>query len=137
MKDRGKTREQLVSENEELQRRVAAMESIEAERSRREEDLRRSEAKWRSVAENSPLFVAVVDQSGMIQFLNRFRPGFEPATVLGRPFYDFIQPQYHAVARKCLEHVFQTGEGGILRKRRCRGGWHIVRLCDRRWPSDC
>ena len=51
MKDRGKTREQLVSENEELQRRVVAMESIEAERSRREEDLRRSEAKWRSVAE--------------------------------------------------------------------------------------
>ena len=111
MKDQDKTREQLVSENEELRRRVAAMESIEAERSRREEHLRRSEAKWRSVAENAPLFVAVVDQSGTMQFLNRFRPGFEPATVLGRPFYDFLQPQYHAVARKCLEHVFQTGEG--------------------------
>ena len=109
MKD--KTREQLVSENEELRRRVAAMESIEAERSQRDKDLRRSEAKWRSVAENSPLFVSVVDRLGMIQFLNRFRPGFEPATVLGRPIYDFIQPQYYAVARKCLEHVFQTGEG--------------------------
>jgi PAS domain S-box-containing protein len=99
-----KTRDQLIAENQELRRRVAAMQSVEAE-------LRHSEAKWRSVAENAPLFVSVVDQSGTMQFLNRFRPGFEPATVLGRAIYDFIQPQYHAVARQCLEHVFKTGEG--------------------------
>jgi PAS domain S-box-containing protein len=42
---------------------------------------------------------------------NGVRPGLEPTTVIGRPIYDFIQPQYHAAARKCLEHVFQTGEG--------------------------
>ena len=34
MQDQDKTREQLVSENEELRRRVATMESSEAERSR-------------------------------------------------------------------------------------------------------
>ena len=89
MKDQDKTKQQLIEE-------LA--------------DLRRSEAKWRSVAENAPLFMAVVDRSGKMQFLNRFRPGFEPDTVLGRDFCDFLQPEFHAVARKCLEHVFQTGE---------------------------
>jgi PAS domain-containing protein len=64
MKD--KTKEQLVAENEELRRGVAAVEGVAAE-------LRRSEAKWRSVAENAPLFVAVVDQSGTMQYLNRVR----------------------------------------------------------------
>ena len=73
-------------------------------------ELRRSEAKWRSVAENAPLFVAIVDQSGTIQFLNRFQAGFEPATVIGRPIYDFLQTQHHTDPRKCLELVFQTGE---------------------------
>ena len=34
MKDQDKTKQQLIAENEELRRRVAAMESIEAERSR-------------------------------------------------------------------------------------------------------
>ena len=104
MREPDKTREQLVAENEELRRRVAALESVETE-------LRRSETKWRSVAENAPLFVVVVDQSGKIEFHNRFQPGFTPETVLGRPIYDFLQPQSHAAARKSLEHVFQTGEG--------------------------
>jgi PAS domain S-box-containing protein len=90
MKDRDKTKEQLIEELAELRLR---------------------EAKWRSVAENTPLFVAVVDQSGKIEFHNRFQPGFTPETVLGRPIYDFLQPESHAIARHCLEHVFQTGEG--------------------------
>jgi PAS domain S-box-containing protein len=111
MKDQDKTKQQLIAENEELRRRLAAQEGAEAERSRAAEDLRRSEAQWRSVAENAPLFVAVVDRLGKMESLNRFRLGFEPATVLGRPIYDFLQPEYHDLARKCLEHVFQTGEG--------------------------
>ena len=89
MKDQDKTKRQLIEELAEL---------------------RRSEAKWRSVVENAPLFVAVVDRSGKMEFLNRYRPGFDPATVIGRPIYDFLQPQSHAVARECLEHVFQTGK---------------------------
>jgi PAS domain S-box-containing protein len=110
MRDDAKTKNQLIDELEELRGRVAALEGVDAERSRAVEVLHRSEAKWRSVAENAPLFVAVVDQFGKMQFLNRYRPGFEPATVLGRDFCDFIQPEYHAIARECLKHVFQSSE---------------------------
>jgi PAS domain S-box-containing protein len=96
MNDQKKTSEQLIAENEELRQRISALQS--------------SEAKWRSIAENAPLFVAVVGQSGTMQFLNRFRPGYEPANVIGKDFCDFLQPEYHAVARACLARVFDTGE---------------------------
>lgn len=110
MKDQGKSNQQLIAELAELRRQVVALETAAADGRQAEEERRRSEAKWRSVVENAPLFVAVVDRSGKMQFLNRFQPGFDPTTVLGRPVYDFLQPQYHAVARKSLEQVLQTGE---------------------------
>jgi hypothetical protein len=53
MRDQSLTREKLIVENAELRRQTA-------ERKRVEEDLRRSEDKWRSVAENAPLFVSIV-----------------------------------------------------------------------------
>jgi len=110
MKDHDKTRRQLMAELAELRRQVASLETAAAEGRQAAEERRRSEAKWRLVAENAPLFVAVVDRLGHMQFLNRFRPGFTPETVLGRPIYDFLDPRYHAIARECLERVLQTGE---------------------------
>jgi hypothetical protein len=56
------------------------MEEVEAERSRSEEGPCRNEAMWRSVAENAPLFVTVVDRSGTMQFLRRFQRSFDPTT---------------------------------------------------------
>jgi len=49
MKDQDKTREQLVEELEELQRRVGAMESVEARRRQAEEALRQSHAEIQAV----------------------------------------------------------------------------------------
>ncbi len=89
MKDQDKTKQQLIEELAEL---------------------RHSEAKWRSVAENAPLLVIIVDAEGKIEFLNRCPPGFSLENVLGRPFYGFLEPQYHAVARECVGHVFRTGQ---------------------------
>lgn len=105
-----KTKTQLLAENRELRGRLAELERVQAEDQQNQEELRRSEARWRSVVENAPLFIAVVDESGSMQFLNHFRPGFDPAMVVGRPVYDFLQPEYHDVARKSLQQVFQTGE---------------------------
>ena len=53
MSDQDKTREQLISENEELRQR---------------------EEQWRSIVVNTPLFVCLVDRAGTIQYLNRTVP---------------------------------------------------------------
>jgi hypothetical protein len=36
------------------------------------------------------VLAAVIDQSGKMEFLNRFRPGLAPEDVLGKDFCDFI-----------------------------------------------
>ncbi|MHB8897869.1 MAG: sensor histidine kinase [Thermoguttaceae bacterium] len=69
----------------------------------------RPEEIWRSVVANIPLFVAVVDRDGVIQFLNRTQPGHSFEESIGKRIYDFIDPEYHGVAKACLETVFRTG----------------------------
>ena len=82
MKD--KTRDQLIAENEELRRRVAAAESIETE-------LRRSEVKWRSVAENATDII----------YRYRFRP---------TPCFEYISPSAAAITGYTIEEFYADPE---------------------------
>jgi len=82
------------------------------ERKRAEEKLRESEEKWRSLVENAPNIIMIVDSSGVIQFINRTVAGMYIQDVIGKSHYDFIQPEYHDVARKTIMGVLETGESG-------------------------
>jgi PAS domain S-box-containing protein len=83
-----------------------------SERKKAEEALRGSEEKWRSLAENAPNIIVVVDRVGTIQFINRTVVNARPEEIVGRSVYDFIDPEHHNVVKKIIEQVFQTGEGG-------------------------
>lgn len=74
-----------------------------------EEELRRSEAKWRSVVDNAPVLVAIVDHDGTIVFFNRPVAGYTHETVIGKSAYEFIHPEYIGRARESIEHVLRTG----------------------------
>lgn len=78
--------------------------------SRQQAELENSEEQWRSLAANAPLFIAIVDREGVIQFLNRAQPGHTIQDALGRRIYEYIDPEYHELARECLQKVFLTGE---------------------------
>lgn len=73
-------------------------------------ELKKSEEQWRSLAANAPLFIAIVDRDGVIQFLNRVQPGHTVQDAVGKRIYDYIEPEYHELARECLKKVFLTGE---------------------------
>jgi PAS domain S-box-containing protein len=81
------------------------------ERKKAEETLRGSEEKWRSLAENAPNIITIVDRLGTIQFINRVVVDARPEEIVGRSICDFIGPEYHNVVKKTIEQVFQTGEG--------------------------
>jgi PAS domain S-box-containing protein len=81
------------------------------ERKKAEEALRGSEEKWRSLAENAPNIIIIVDRFGTIQFINRTVVDARPEEIVGRSIYDFIGPEHHNVVKKTIEQVFQTGEG--------------------------
>ena len=84
------------------------------ERRQAVEALRQSEEKMRSLIENSPDIITMVDSGGTIQFVNRTVPGLTPEELVGRTCYDFAQPEYHDILRTTIARAFQTGESDRL-----------------------
>ncbi|MFB2939378.1 PAS domain S-box protein [Aerosakkonemataceae cyanobacterium BLCC-F154] len=80
------------------------------ERQRIENALRESEAKWRSLVENAPSFVLMLDREGKILFINRVLPEFSLETVIGQSVYDYVIPEYQPIQKAAVEQVFLSGE---------------------------
>ncbi len=78
------------------------------ERKKAEEALIESEAKLRSILENAPSFVILVEGDGKMQFINRVLPGFSFDRVLGASAYDFIAPESLEVMETALLRVFES-----------------------------
>ena len=85
--------------------------SLTLQREYAEERLRESEERWRSLAQNTPNNISIIDRDGVIQYINRTMPELEMDDVVGRKMYDFVEPDYHKVMRESIEYVFRTGNG--------------------------
>jgi len=62
------------------------------ERKRAEEEVRRTEAKWRGLAENLPDFVVTTDIDGRILAVNHVFAHLDEHTVVQKTVYDFLDP---------------------------------------------
>jgi PAS domain S-box-containing protein len=93
-----KVRDELAGEVAALRRRIAELED--------------SDAFLRAILDSAPDIITVTNTAGTIQFVNRVAPGLEKTVVIGTTVYDHIAPEYHDVARACLEQVARTGEPG-------------------------
>ena len=81
-------------------------------RKQAEEALRQSEAKWRSITENSPDHIMMVDRDGNILSINYTVPGLTPEQVIGSPMTNYLPSAYKIIADDCLEQVWATGNPG-------------------------
>jgi len=95
---------------EELKQRVKKLEKELAERKRAEKDLRTSEERWRSLVEDAPNLIFVVDRKDTIQSINHTVSGIKPEDVIGKNHLDYASPEYHKVMRKTVGQVFKTGK---------------------------
>ena len=68
-----------------------------------------SEAKMRSMLENSPDFITIVNRDHRILYINRTLIR-SPEDVVGTSIYDFAQPDQRDEYLKVITEVFQTGE---------------------------
>jgi len=71
--------------------------------------LRISEAKFRSLAENSPNYISIVDRNGIIKFVNRTISKVSPKEMLGNSLYDYLHNS-HKIFKDALDYVFETGK---------------------------
>ena len=79
------------------------------ERKRDQATLRASEERLRTITRNAPDIISEVDREGRFLYISRVLPGFKLEDVVGRSFYDWVDPEFHAVMREALEQAFATG----------------------------
>ena len=84
--------------------------AIAIDHKRTEEELEKSEEKWRSLVQNTPYITMAVDYEGIIQFINRTVSGLSVESVTGKKLYDYILPEHHDLMKKNIKQVFKTGK---------------------------
>ena len=113
MKDGYLTREELVSELEDLRRRVIELETADVRRSKAEEALDQSEQRYRTLADTSPDAIVVVDLSSRIITVNHRTVVLNGANsredLIGTNAFDLIVPEDRQRAINDLKSVRRQG----------------------------
>ncbi len=109
MRENDKTKEQLVQDLNELRKRVAELEQSDLQRRHLSEELRNSEARWRSLVENAADLILIIDRDGRVLFMNHTPPGLTVQEVIGRSAYDYIEPEHWDMVKSAVAGVFRTG----------------------------
>lgn len=113
IEDLQKTREQLIAENGELRRRLATLESAEAEGKRTEDALRQSEARYRALAESTRDIIYILDRQGTLLYANRAAShciSIGLGELVGKRQADLFPSQVAGAHLERIARVFATGE---------------------------
>jgi len=81
------------------------------ERKKAEEEVRRSEEVLRSMSDNSPDIIMMVDLNGTLQFINRTLPYLTKEEVTGKSIFDYITKKDEIlIMKECFKRVLKTGK---------------------------
>jgi len=76
----------------------------------KEEALRGSQEKWRSLTWNTDDTIEIVDKNNVIRYINRTIPPETPKDVVGKTIYEYVSKEHHDVMRESLERVYKTAK---------------------------
>jgi PAS domain S-box-containing protein len=128
MDNRDQGTDELLKEIEQLRARVHALEQSESQLEQAETALRESETKLRTLFENMPDFVLVVDRNAIIQFVNRPSPTAPEQKLVGTKGFAHIVEEDQAQCEKALKQAFETGNVCTVEARTRYGGWWDCRI---------
>ncbi|UCC87541.1 MAG: PAS domain S-box protein, partial [Anaerolineales bacterium] len=72
--------------------------------------LQDSEARWRSLTEDSPDPILTLDTNLNIQFANYASPGLTVDQLIGTPLHTYVAEERQAEVKRILENVLKTGQ---------------------------
>lgn len=75
-----------------------------------QEELARTEEKWRSIITRAPVIISVVDRKGRFLFINKTHPPKKPADLVGTSAGFYLAPSHEELLRNALDRVFAAGE---------------------------
>jgi len=76
-----------------------------------------SEEMWHSLVKNAPNIILIVNPDHTIKFINHTLGGTSVEGTVGKSVYDFIEPEYHGIAKKIIGTVLKTGKPGKFESR--------------------
>ena len=108
MKDKAKTKEQLLNELLELRQRITKLQQVEIEHKGVEEALRESEERYRNIVESQMELVCRFLLDGTLTFVNEAicrLLGQKREEVIGQNFYTYVHPDDQEKTRRNLESL--------------------------------
>jgi len=117
MRDEERPKKQILRELEELLRRCADLESVEAERQIALEALRDSETKFRSVAQSAIDAIVSMDADDRVIFWNQGAEnifGYSEEEVLGKPVTMLMPKRYAEAHRAGVERFLSTKQPVLI-----------------------
>jgi PAS domain S-box-containing protein len=113
MSDQDKAKQQLIEELAELRRRVATLEGIDRERRRAEEELRRSEGRYRALAESTRDIIYILDRQGTLLYANQAASqclGIPSHEIVGKRQTELFPPDMAQAHAEKIGRIFATGD---------------------------
>jgi len=92
---------------------VAVFENI-TERKKVEEALKEIEEKWRSLSENSPDYIALLDLDATVLYVNRTVPDLTKEDIIGASAFKYVPPEFHQTWSDCFKRVAASGKPDML-----------------------
>ncbi|NIU02125.1 MAG: PAS domain-containing protein, partial [Nitrosopumilaceae archaeon] len=68
-----------------------------------------SETKWRSLVQNAPDIIMIIDRSGRISYVNRNLDGILKESAIGKKLDDLAQVEFRTEYQKNLQEVMNSG----------------------------
>jgi PAS domain S-box-containing protein len=74
----------------------------------KEESIKKSEQKWKSLVESIPDYISIYDTDGSYLFLNHFAEGYSEKDILGKKYYDFLPEEAQRIMQSAFQRVLKT-----------------------------
>jgi PAS domain S-box-containing protein len=112
MNDKDKTKEQLITELDELRNRISTLDTSKSDRKKAGKDLRDNEQRFRQFFDNQPSYCYMISSEGTILNVNKAALkalGYKKDQVVGMPLSIIYAPESMPKAKQLFEKWKETG----------------------------